>query len=98
MLVVNWKHLAEEYAEILDLGTGWMVVGSQALNGIVIGLVFRYSVGGNITKIFADAGALLLTLTLAAAVLNQYPTLDMICGEIFSSAFPFLFLFFFFVS
>lgn len=80
MICVNWKHLAEEYALILELGSGWMVVGSQALNGIVIGLVFRFSVGGNITKIFADAGALLLTLILAAAILNEYPTLDMICG------------------
>jgi drug/metabolite transporter (DMT)-like permease len=80
IVAANWSELAEEYARILDLGTGWIIVWSNAVNGILIGLVFRYSVGGNINKIFADAGGLLLTLTLAAVVLGQVPQLDVWCG------------------
>ena len=79
-VVLSWSHLAEEYALVLDLGAGWIVVLGMALNGVLIGLVFRFSEGGNITKIFADAGALLLTLLLTALALHQYPSLDMICG------------------
>jgi hypothetical protein len=66
---------------MLELGSGFILVLAQAVNGILIGLVFRFSLGGNITKIFADAGALLLTLFLAAVLLRQFPTLDMICGN-----------------
>ncbi len=78
--VANWNEMAEEYARILELGLGWTVVLGNALNGILIGLVFRYSAGGNLSKIFADAGALLLTLSLAAVLLQQIPKLDVVCG------------------
>lgn len=80
ILVTNWSELAEEYARILELGAGWVIVCGNAFNGILIGMVFRYSVGGNLNKIFADAGGLLLTLTLAAVLLGQVPRLDVWCG------------------
>ncbi len=76
----NFKFPRFRYSFILELGHGWIIVFSQASLGILIGLVFRFSVGGNITKIFADAGALLFTLCLAAILLGEYPSLDMICG------------------
>jgi hypothetical protein len=48
--------LSEEYAMVLNLGSGWLLAFNYGFVGIFIGVVFRFSIGGNITKIFADAG------------------------------------------
>lgn len=48
--------LIEEYAMVLNLGWGWVLVFMYSWGGMLIGFIFRFSVGGNITKIFGDAG------------------------------------------
>ena len=81
LIYVNWDTLAYEYSKMIALDihiAGAVIV--NAIVGILIGLVFRFAVGGNITKIFANAGALMLTLILAWVFLNKEPEVDVLCG------------------
>lgn len=73
MVAWNYDRLAEEYARAahMDLWSSLTVLLS-AVGGISIGLCFRYTHGGNINKIFADAAALLLTFVLSVSVLVRW--------------------------
>lgn len=80
--VVNWATLAEEYATILNMGTEWILVLSYSINGLLIGLILRFVMGGNLTKMFVDAGALLETLIFETLLLHIVPGVDLLVGVV----------------
>ena len=60
----------------------WLLVFTYAFNGVLIGLVLRYLLSGNLTKMFVDAGALLETLVAETLFLHIVPGIDLLVGVV----------------
>lgn len=77
----NHRALAVEFLRILhmDRYTMWMIF-NFCFGGISVGICFRFTLGGNLNKMFADAAGLLLTLILSYLLLGIRPGLDLLLG------------------